>query len=193
MTSGRSSKKSVNYGDGREALLEAALRLVAKGGLRALKYRTLAEEAGVTHGLIRHYFGTREALIREAIAYATSNSIDESGLTESITSLEDLAHGLVESIEDDPATQVFQYELLIESIRHPEMLATAQKLHEDYRTAMQRHLSGVGLGDDPALANLVFAALDGLVFEQVVTGDKEVSKQAIEKLKEVLKVYKATL
>jgi TetR/AcrR family transcriptional regulator, transcriptional repressor of bet genes len=50
----------------REALITAALDLVAEGGLQAATVRAIAERAGVTPGLIRHYFLTKEDLTRAA-------------------------------------------------------------------------------------------------------------------------------
>jgi AcrR family transcriptional regulator len=50
----------------REALIEAALDLVASGGPQAATVRAIAERAGVTPGLIRHYFATKEELTRAA-------------------------------------------------------------------------------------------------------------------------------
>jgi AcrR family transcriptional regulator len=44
-------------GDGRRALLEAVVRVVARHGLDALTYRAVAKEAGVTHGLVSYHFG----------------------------------------------------------------------------------------------------------------------------------------
>lgn len=50
----------------REALIAAALELVAEGGARAATVRAIAHRAGVTPGLIRHYFSTKEDLTRAA-------------------------------------------------------------------------------------------------------------------------------
>lgn len=50
----------------REDLILAALDLVAEGGLQAATVRAIAERAGVTPGLIRHYFSTKEDLTRAA-------------------------------------------------------------------------------------------------------------------------------
>ncbi|WP_416979825.1 TetR family transcriptional regulator [Streptomyces sp. T028] len=47
----------LGYGEGRDALLIAAVRVVARDGLRKLTYRAVAAEAGVTHGLVAHHFG----------------------------------------------------------------------------------------------------------------------------------------
>jgi AcrR family transcriptional regulator len=52
----------------REALIAAALDLVAEGGLEAATVRAIAERAEVTQGLIRHYFETKEQLLAAAFA-----------------------------------------------------------------------------------------------------------------------------
>jgi TetR/AcrR family transcriptional regulator, transcriptional repressor of bet genes len=50
----------------REALVTAVLDLVAEGGPKAATVRAIAEKAGVTPGLIRHYFQSKEHLTRAA-------------------------------------------------------------------------------------------------------------------------------
>ncbi len=50
----------------REDLIVAALDLVAEGGLHAATVRAIADRAGVTPGLIRHYFTSKEDLTRVA-------------------------------------------------------------------------------------------------------------------------------
>lgn len=50
----------------REDLIHAALELVAEGGLQAATVRAIAARAGVTPGLIRHYFSSKEDLTRAA-------------------------------------------------------------------------------------------------------------------------------
>lgn len=50
-------------------LLDAALRLLRRDGVLAgVNLREVAKEAGVNHGQIYQYFGTRQALLRAAIA-----------------------------------------------------------------------------------------------------------------------------
>lgn len=50
----------------REALISATLDLVAEGGVMAATVRAIAARAGVTPGLIRHYFTGKEDLTRAA-------------------------------------------------------------------------------------------------------------------------------
>lgn len=60
----------------RAALIQATLDCIAEGGPQAATVRAIALRAGVTQGLIRHYFATKEELI--AAAHETLMS----GLTE---------------------------------------------------------------------------------------------------------------
>jgi TetR/AcrR family transcriptional repressor of bet genes len=50
----------------REALIAATLELVGEGGASAATSRAIAQRAGVTPGLIRHYFTSKEELLRAA-------------------------------------------------------------------------------------------------------------------------------
>jgi AcrR family transcriptional regulator len=50
----------------RDALISAALELISEGGTRIATVRAIADRAGVTPGLIRHYFQSKEELTREA-------------------------------------------------------------------------------------------------------------------------------
>lgn len=50
----------------RGAMISAALDLIAEGGIAAATVRAIAEKAGVTPGLIRHYFPSKDDLTRAA-------------------------------------------------------------------------------------------------------------------------------
>ena len=50
----------------RAALIAAALHLVSEDGGRAATVRSIADKAGVTAGLIRHYFGSKDELIAQS-------------------------------------------------------------------------------------------------------------------------------
>ena len=50
----------------RQALIAATLALVSEGGAASATVRAIAERAGVTPGLIRHYFTSKEHLVATA-------------------------------------------------------------------------------------------------------------------------------
>lgn len=51
----------------RHSIINAALRVFALQGFEGVSLRDIAVEAGTTHGLIRHYFGTKEGLWQAAV------------------------------------------------------------------------------------------------------------------------------
>ena len=57
---------------GRVALLDAALGLFAERGFEGASTRAIAERAGVPQGLVRHHFGSKEALYREVVEQGLS-------------------------------------------------------------------------------------------------------------------------
>ena len=131
----------MDYGTGREALLNAAVRVVARGGLRKLTYRAVAEEAGVTHGLVVHHFGSRDALIEAALEHAVRTSARTSSLEPGTGDIADFAAGLADMVTREPAMQMFQYELMLESRRRPELLPQIRALYDEYFEATERELS----------------------------------------------------
>lgn len=64
----------------KQALIEATQELVAEGGPQAATVRAIAARAGVTAGLIRHYFSSKEDLIRAAYLALMFGMIDDNAL-----------------------------------------------------------------------------------------------------------------
>ncbi|MGW8066032.1 TetR/AcrR family transcriptional regulator [Streptomyces ziwulingensis] len=184
----RPRKRVTNYGAGRVALLDAAVRVVARGGLRKLTYRAVAEEAGVTHGLVVHHFGSRDALIEEAVAHAIRSSLSSSAMDTGTGKADDFATGLAAMVESGPDLQAFQYELLLEARRRPELLPQLRALYEEYFAATRRDLSRLlSRPVDRGLSRLVFAALEGLVLHQLVFGEQDVTEEALTELRDLLR------
>jgi AcrR family transcriptional regulator len=51
----------------REALIEALVRLLRTRSIASISVREVAAQAGVNHGLVHRYFGSKEALVRAAV------------------------------------------------------------------------------------------------------------------------------
>ena len=71
------------------ALVHAAIVSFAETGPNAVSVRAIAERAGVNHGLVHHYFGSKAGLIRAVVVYMTthiaemiSEGVGASALTE---------------------------------------------------------------------------------------------------------------
>ncbi|MGY1637167.1 TetR/AcrR family transcriptional regulator [Geodermatophilus sp. SYSU D00742] len=179
-------ERTLAYGQGRPALLAAAVRVVAERGLRNLTYRAVAHEAGVTHGLVTHHFGTRDALIHAALEYSLQSSIPAITSDPGSGRIESLFAGLAELVQGDPGTQAFQYELILEARRRPELLPHVEAIYAAYHEALRVELERAGIDSDDAFVHLVFSALDGLVFQQTALGRPDATRASLERLRELL-------
>jgi AcrR family transcriptional regulator len=168
--------------------MDATVRVVARKGLRGLTYREVAAEAGVTYGLVSHHFGSREVLVQETLKHAFRETLAASFLHERAESVEDFGRDLPEAVNRLPDEQVFEYEMGLEARRKPEMLAELRAIYDEYVTLVERQLRAIGIDRDRAFSRLIFAALDGLVLQQLFFGRTEEIQDCVEQLQELLRV-----
>jgi AcrR family transcriptional regulator len=71
----RTKEQFEHIRDGRrEELLLAALKVFSRRGLAATKIGDIAEAAGMSHGLVYHYFPSKEEIFAELVRMAISGS-----------------------------------------------------------------------------------------------------------------------
>ena len=177
---------------GRRELVEAAVRVVSRGGLKSMTYRSVASEAGVSHGLVRHYFGTLDELLAVAMEDVVSRAMESGGLFSLSSDLADFSLGLETSVEQDAESQAFISEMVVEARRQPRLRPLVAHMYEALRASTRMQLEQRGVGNDPALAAVVFAALDGLVFQQLALDDPDTTRVALARLREVLEILRRT-
>ena len=177
----------IAYGEGREALLRAAITVTAREGLRGLTYRAVAAEAGVTHGLVRYHFKTRENLIEEALRHAVGRSIAESDVTPDVP-LTDLLAALAPMVAADPDAQAFQFELTLESRRREGLADEIDLMYETYRQTVATVLRANGVVS-AYLPQLVHACIDGLVLRQIAGGSASETESVLAELRELLRLH----
>jgi AcrR family transcriptional regulator len=178
-------KEHPERGEGREALYRALARVVARDGFDGVTFRSVAEEAGVTHGLASYHFGTREAMIQEALSWAVRHTIAASQIALEGGSVSDFARDMPGLLRESPEEAVLQFELLLRSLRTPELRDEVRESYDDYVAVVADSLRGFGI-DDPALARLVFGALDGLALQQLLYEDEHRTEEALGALRGVL-------
>jgi AcrR family transcriptional regulator len=62
--------------DAREQLLQAALKVYAASGSRGATTRRIAQEAGVNEVTLFRHFGSKDALLHEALAWKAAQALD---------------------------------------------------------------------------------------------------------------------
>lgn len=158
----------IKYGTGREALIEAAVRVVARHGLHGMTFRKVAQEAGVNNSLVAHHFGSLSTLAAAALEWSAATSMHDSHLDGFLDSEGDYKDALWSTLDGRRDLHVYQFEMILEASRDAEVRSQIIDMYDAYTTEVSRSMFGTdATEDDDALARAVFAALDGLVLQFV--------------------------
>jgi AcrR family transcriptional regulator len=127
----------------RASILDAALVVIARSGFAATTLRDVAAEASVAHGLLRHYFGSREALLAAAFDRAATGQIE--ALDEA---LDDPVVALLDYFEPMAAGHWRLWvDAWSEAPRNPELAATLLHHHRACEAHLRKViLAGVDAG-----------------------------------------------
>lgn len=172
----------------RQSLIEAAVEVVAESGLRGLTHRAIATRAGVSHGLVRHYFGTIDELLLEAMQVVVAQVTQDRLQTRS-TSLSTLSRDLGKAVQTDAQAHAFISEMLLEARRQPDLRPIIESMYESFRESTREMLTRRGIDAGSGMAILVFAALDGLVIEQQALSRPKDTQSAIAALQQLLQAF----
>jgi AcrR family transcriptional regulator len=187
-------------GDKAARIVEAMRASVAARGIAGSTFDHVANEAGVSRGLLHYYFGTKERLLVEVVRRESDVRIE--GLEEAIggaVNAEDVLHALVRSFEEwlgDGPAPVMIYEMLTLAQRNDEIAAELAELGRRTRS----HLSGalerkrdsgvLALRVEPELAAMfLFALADGVMVRRLSEPELDIgplTEQAIAAARAVL-------
>ena len=174
--------RKVAYGEGRDLLISATVKVAAENGLRGLTFRAVAARAQVNNSLVAHHFGNRERLLSAALEWAVEQSVEITQLYD-LSSEEAFADALIASITDRPELHVFQYEMILESTRNPLFREPVSRLYARYQEVAEASLREFGVTEDrPVVARRLFATLDGVVMQYMAGVDTKLLRPALHDL-----------
>ncbi|MFN2469229.1 MAG: TetR/AcrR family transcriptional regulator [Gaiellaceae bacterium] len=171
----------------RRQILAAAVKVFARKGYHTARVGDIAEEAGVAHGLLYHYFASKEALLETVFRETWSELLDAVHAVEGSgdpprEQLRQVAAILLRSWRRDPDLVRV---LVREVARSPQLQERVDEVGEAFR-AIERIIvagqaGGAFRGDlDPRLASWIFYGgleeiLTGWVLGQLPDGDEAVA------------------
>lgn len=131
----------------------------------------LPRAPAVNHALITHHFGSMEGLLAATMEWSVQRSIQETGLSGLAEPDGNFADSLIATVSAEPELQLFQFEMVLESRRNPQIRTLVERLYASYVSTVEEALTRRGLdtGNEAALA--IFAALDGLMLQFVTMSD----------------------
>jgi AcrR family transcriptional regulator len=158
---------------GRERLLDAAVRLIAREGIDNVRIARIAAEAGVSAGLVHYHFASRDALLEEALEHSYERAgdsrlaaLDEGRATapQRLQAMIDQCLPTDQSLRDD---WVLWVELWLRGARDPALRPVAARLygrlHEWFAEALTDGIAGGELRecDVERTADRLLALIDG--------------------------------
>ena len=160
-------------------IVEAMRASVGRRGAAGSTFDHVAQEAGVSRGLLHYYFGTKERLFVEVVRHDSDVRLGrlEASLAKA-DSVDAIVQALVTQLEDfvgeDPAAHALIYELFSVSRHNEEVREELAQLYRRVRGQVAEVLRAkerdgvVKLrGDADAVASLLFALGDGLELQLV--------------------------
>lgn len=160
----------------RRALLEATLRIVVRDGPAAVTHRSVANEAGATHGSVKYYFGGRGDMLREALQSVSDDNIR--WLAQAQRRLVDCADDIAEfaaALTDLVWTQLIEdrpmglsvLELHLAAARDPELRPFIRDWGSAYAAASAESLKLIGSQDTVRDTRFLAQLINGMVLEQL--------------------------
>lgn len=181
--------------DRRSAILEAAIRVLARDGLAQASTRKLAAEAGINQATLLYHVGSKDELLLEVLRemmrqtreIAIAAAIEhEAPLREAIANS---LRAFWSHVETTPELQVMQYELTLYALRNPEAAWLAREQYSGYcavvegvlRAACERQGTPCAVPYD-ALARFIVGGLDGLILQFVSDQNSDRARYDLELL-----------
>jgi len=164
----------------REALLEAVLRIVAEVGADAVTHRRVAEMAGLPLASTTYWFDSKEHLLTAALEFAADRDVVRlhtlaAELAGDAGTVEAIVTAIVEPLDDglqaSRGSLMATYALLLEAARRPALRAVARRWTDAYIDTVGGLLQRAGSARPREDAQLLLGAADGLLIEQLASGE----------------------
>jgi AcrR family transcriptional regulator len=153
----------------RAELVDAVFRVVARDGIEGASVRTVAREAGLSMGSLRHYFATQAELLAFSLGEverrirARLAALDTSGDPRDV--LERVLHQLVPLTPESRVEHEIWLAFVGKAVAEPALHELNARVYDELRTLLRRLVPDVlGPGRDADLeTERLYALVDGLV------------------------------
>ncbi len=178
----------------RAAIIQAAVRVLARDGLAETTTRKIASEASVNQAMIGYYFGGKDELLyavlqdmmrRTGEIIGATAPLDR-GFAEAVAAA---IEAFWEHVRQAPELQVLQYELTLYALRRPESAWLAKRQYEGYCGIVAQLIEAVCSATNvttaqapDAIARFIVGGLDGMILQFISTRDDEHAHHDLQQL-----------
>ncbi|GAA2399108.1 TetR/AcrR family transcriptional regulator [Actinomadura vinacea] len=155
-------------------MLDAARKCLFDKGYERTTVRDLASTAGVSMAAIGYHFGSKEALLNQALFEALdSGEALFGGAADGATSVADLWRGLVEAFSGNTTFWLANLETVMLALRDPELRDQVAEGLRQGRTGMARVITGIDEAELPeetvrTLGSVQLALISGMMIQHLI-------------------------
>jgi TetR/AcrR family transcriptional repressor of bet genes len=169
----------------REQICRAAAAVISREGFAGATMRSVAEAAGVSTGMLNHYFANRQEMLTEALVYVSERSQKRyekaiEGLPPGVARLEALLDSVLAEDEESVETWRVWINASGEAVRAPSLRRTIEERLSDWFGLVQHALEGLvdGAPDGVPWTWRIDAMLTGLAI-QALTSEADLNGRKI--------------
>lgn len=154
--------KQVDHDQRRREIAEALWRIASTGGLEAVSLGEVAVEAGVSKGMVQHYFRSKDDMLRYATGYLREQV--EQRISRQPPTLRGLLLALLPTDENSRVESLVANAFFFRALQDPELATRFREGHVLLRDAVAARIAAdVPATPDPAReADTLLALLAGL-------------------------------
>ena len=166
-------------GEIRDAILDATIRIIGRGGVAAVTHRAVAQEAGVSLSSTTYHFASKDAIVGDALRRVATIEIESAAAdgarfaaidvdADATSFTESLLEWLCPQLEAPRLLTVRAgYHLQLEATHRAELRAIHRDWGEQVLAVTQAALERIGSRSPAADAHILAAAVEGLRLEQL--------------------------
>jgi TetR/AcrR family transcriptional repressor of bet genes len=171
----------------REQICRAAAKVISEQGFAGTTMRMVAEEAGVSTGMLNHYFANRMEMLEETLLFVSQRQQErEAAAIEGIDAGEDRLRALVRSVlpSDQDSTEAWRVWIAAHgaSVRLPQLRRVMGSRNDLWFEILERGLEGIvpkSRREKVPYAWQLDALMNGLII-QAITSEAEIGFKDIE-------------
>ncbi|MBR8642608.1 TetR family transcriptional regulator [Streptomyces tuirus] len=159
----------------RDEVLDAAIEVLAEGGLRRLTYQAVDTAADVPAGTTSNHFRSRDALVSGVVAHLEAldrrdweHTAGEPAANDPEAFIDALTHMVRHALGPARPRTTARYALILEGLARPAVREPLSRAQDSLITWVSQWLATLGSPDPREHCRLLFDYLDGMIFHQVV-------------------------
>jgi TetR/AcrR family transcriptional regulator, regulator of biofilm formation and stress response len=157
----------------RDALVRAAVALLAEGGVRGITHRAVATRAGLPLAATTYYFDSIQHLTEEALRVHVEERITNlqelaASAANSSRSVDEVAERFVSALlARDRAATVAQFEVYLEAARNPAFQKTVAEALDAFEELAHATLAALGASHPSQAASAFVALVNGFALNSL--------------------------